>query len=394
MFRIKKSHSPKKNRGIGWLFAENIYFCKNFIKMYIYDYPEWWNFTYDTSLIINKLAATRACQGRLLGELSAVGFSFQNEAVMTNLSLEIVKSSEIEGEILNYEMVRSSVAQRLGISTAGMVQPTRYIDGVVEMMLDATMNYKNPVTDERLFGWHNVLFPTGMSGLYRIDVAKYRTHEMQVVSGPIGFETIHYQAPTPEKVPEEMERLRQWINSEQPIDPILKAAIAHLWFVTIHPFDDGNGRIARALTEMLLSRADKSPKRFYSMSNQIQIDKNNYYKILEATQKSEGDITEWILWFLGSIEKSIEASSTTLSSVITKTRFWEAHSEMKLNERQKKLINMLFDGFFGNLNTSKWAKIAKCSNDTALNDINDLIFKGILKKNEGGGKNTSYSLNK
>lgn len=360
--------------------------------MYIHEYPEWWNFNYDASLIINELASVRACQGRLLGELSAVGFSFQNEAVMSNLSLEIVKSSEIEGEILNYEMVRSSVAQRLGLSTAGMVQPSRYIDGVVEMMLDATVNFMNPITDERLFGWHNVLFPTGMSGLYKIDVAKYRTNDMQVVSGPMGFETVHYQAPAPERVPEEMERFKNWINGEQQFDPILKAAISHLWFVTIHPFDDGNGRIARALTEMLLSRADNSSKRFYSMSNQIHIDKNNYYNILESTQKGDGDITDWLLWFIDSLGKSINAAYETLSSVLKKTRFWESHSEMKFNDRQRKLINMLFDGFFGNLNTSKWAKIAKCSADTALNDINDLITKGVLKKNEGAGKNTSYSL--
>ena len=360
--------------------------------MYLHEYDNWWNFTFDTSLVMNRLAAVRALQGRLLGELSSIGFSLQNEAQLTNISLEIVKSSEIEGEMLNLEQVRSSVAKRLGIPTAGVERTSRYIDGVVEMMLDATHNYTVPLTNERLFGWHNVLFPTGMSGLYAIDVAKYRTHVMQVVSGPIGFETVHYQAVEPERVPEEMARFIKWFNEDNSNDPILKAAIAHFWFVTIHPFDDGNGRIARALTEMLLSRADETSKRFYSMSNQIQIDKNRYYDVLENTQKGEGDITEWLLWFLDCLENSIKSTNETLSSVLNKARFWESHSEMKFNERQKKLINMLFDGFFGKLNTSKWAKIAKCSTDTALNDINDLIGKGVLKKNEEGGRSTNYEL--
>lgn len=331
-------------------------------------------------------------QGRLLGELSSMGFSLQNEAQLTNISIEIVKSSEIEGEMLNMEQVRSSVAQRLGISMAGMVRTSRYVDGVVEMMLDATHDYLKPLTDERLFGWHNVLFPNGMSGLYTIDVAKYRTHVMQVVSGPMGFETVHYQAVEPERVPMEMERFIKWFNEDDTCDRVLKAAIAHLWFVTIHPFDDGNGRIARALTEMLLSRADETPRRFYSMSNQIQLDKNRYYNVLESVQKGEGDVTEWLLWFLDCLEHSIKATSETLSSVLRKAEFWETHSEMRFNERQKKLINMLFDGFFGKLNTSKWAKIAKCSSDTALNDINDLICKGVLKKNAEGGRSTNYEL--
>lgn len=367
-------------------------FAKKIGIMYLHEYDNWWSFTFDTSAVMNRLAAVRVLQGRLLGELSSIGFSLQNEAQLTNISLEIVKSSEIEGEMLNLEQVRSSVAKRLGIPTAGVVRTSRYVDGVVEMMLDATHNYSAPMTDERLFGWHNVLFPTGMSGLYSIDVAKYRTHVMQVVSGPIGFETVHYQAVEPEKVSEEMARFIKWFNEDNSNDPILKAAIAHFWFVTIHPFDDGNGRIARALTEMLLSRADETSKRFYSMSNQIQIDKNNYYDVLEKTQKGEGDITEWLLWFLDCLENSIKSTNETLSSVLLKARFWESHSEMKFNERQKKLINMLFDGFFGKLNTSKWAKIAKCSTDTALNDINDLIGKGVLKKNEEGGRSTNYEL--
>lgn len=360
--------------------------------MYLHEYDNWWDFRFDATAVMNLLASVRAQQGRLLGELLSMGFFLQDEAQLTNLSMEIVKSSEIEGEILNLEQVRSSIAQRLGIPTAGVVRTSRYVDGVVEMMLDATLNHDAKLTDERLYGWHNVLFPTGMSGLYKIDVAKYRTHPMQVVSGPIGFEKIHYQAPEPERVSAEMKRFLEWLNDENAMDPILKAAFSHLWFVTIHPFDDGNGRIARALTEMMLSRADQTSKRFYSMSNQIQMDKNNYYDVLEHTQKDDGDVTEWLLWFLQCLEKSIKSTDETLASVLAKARFWESHTEIRFNERQRKLINMLFDGFFGKLNTGKWAKIAKCSNDTALNDINDLIEKGVLKKNEESGRSTNYSL--
>lgn len=358
--------------------------------MYLHEYKEWWKFRYDASVVLHKLAEVRARQGRLLGELSAVGFSLQDEAQLANLTLEIVKSSEIEGELLNLEQVRSSIALRLGIPTAGFVSYSRYVEGVVEMMLDATQHYQQALTDERLFGWHNVLFPNGISGLYKIDVAKYRTHAMQVVSGPMGRETVHYEAPSPVRVSDEMARFMDWFNGNDPIDPVLKAAIAHFWFVTIHPFDDGNGRIARALTEMLLSRADETSKRFYSMSNQIHLDKKRYYNVLESTQKDDGDITEWLMWFLECLDSSLKATDTTLASVLAKARFWENHSDVPFNDRQKKLINMLFDGFFGKLNTSKWAKIAKCSTDTALNDINDLVKKGVLKKSDEGGRSTNY----
>lgn len=361
--------------------------------MYLHEYKEWWKFRYDASAVLHKLAEVRAKQGRLLGELSAVGFSLQEEAQLTNLTLEIVKSSEIEGELLNLEQVRSSIALRLGIPTAGIVPVSRYVEGVVEMMLDATQHYQQPLTNERLFGWHNVLFPTGVSGLYKIDVARYRTHVMQVVSGPMGHETVHYEAPEPERVPEEMTRFIEWFNNNDSIDPVIKAAIAHLWFVAIHPFDDGNGRIARALTELLLSRADETEKRFYSMSNQIQMDKKRYYEVLESTQKDDGDITGWLLWFLDCLDRSLVATDETLASVLAKARFWEDHSDVPFNDRQKKLINMLFDGFFGKLNTNKWAKIAKCSTDTALNDINDLVKKGVLKKSEEGGRSTNYLFN-
>ena len=360
--------------------------------MYLHEHKHWWNFRLDAKSVINRLAEVKMLQGRLLGHLYAIGFSLQNDAVLANLTLEIVKSSEIEGEKLNVEQVRSSVAQRLGLPVAGVVSTSRYVDGVVDMMLDATQNYLLPLTDERLFGWHNVLFPTGMSGLYKIDVAKYRTHEMQVVSGAMGHEKVHYQAPTPERVMGEMHRFLEWLNNKDDTESIIKAAVAHLWFVTIHPFDDGNGRIARAITEMQLSRSDGTPKRFYSMSNQIQVDKKTYYDILERMQRGNGDITEWVLWFLDCLKKSIAATEETLSSVLRKAGFWKKYSEVSFNARQKKLINMLFDGFFGKLNTGKWAKIAKCSSDTALNDINDLVSKGVLKKNKEGGRSTNYSL--
>ncbi len=373
-------------------FTEKMYFCTKFYIMYLHERKEWWHFRFDAAAVMNPLASVRAKQGLLLGELSALGFSIQDEAVLENLTLEVVKSSEIEGENLNLSQVRSSIALRLGIPTTNVTSSTRYIDGVVEMMLDATQHFDTELSDERLFGWHNVLFPTGMSGLYKIDVGCYRSHEMQVVSGPMGHEQVHYQAPEPERIADEMKRFVAWFNHDDSLDPVLKAAVAHLWFVTIHPFDDGNGRIARALTEMLLARSDNNARRFYSMSNQIQIDKKQYYKILELTQKGSGDITEWLLWFLKCLQSSLDSTDMTLKSVMAKARFWESHTEMRFNDRQKKIINMLYDGFFGKLNTSKWAKIAKCSTDTALNDINDLVKKGVLRKNEGGGRSTSYSL--
>lgn len=363
------------------------------IAMYLHQRDNWWDFRYDSSAIINRLAAVRAKQGMLLGKMNSLGFSLQDEAVLTSMALEVIKSSEIEGEILNLNQVRSSLAKRLGFDISTSVPVSRYIEGVVEMMLDATQHYAVPMTDERLFGWHNVLFPSGMSGLYKIEVGRYRSGEMQVVSGAMGREKVHYEAPAPERVPEEMARFIAWLNENNAsLDPVLKAGIAHLWFVSIHPFDDGNGRITRAITEMLLCRADGSGKRFYSMSYQISLEKNKYYDVLEKTQKGNGDITEWLLCFLDCLDKAIESTTETLSSVLSKARFWDVHKEDRFNERQMKIVNMLFDDFFGKLTTSKWAKIAKCSSDTALNDINDLISKGVLKKNEEGGRSTSYSI--
>lgn len=359
---------------------------------YIHDYENWWQFRYNSQQILNELGKIRAKQGMVLGRMLSLGFDSQDEAILSNISLELVRSSEIEGKELNLEEVRSSIARRLGIDTAGLVPASRYIDGVVEMQLDATQNYSKTLSHDRLFGWHNVLFPTGMSGLYRIEVGKYRSGEMQVVSGAMGREKVHYQAPSATRVHEEMERFIDWVNNRNDIDAVLKAAIAHLWFVSIHPFDDGNGRIARALTDMLLARSENSGKRFYSVSAEIKVLQRKYYEVLERTQHGNGDITEWLLWFLHCFEQALDATEATLSSVMRKAEFWERNRDISFNERQRKLLNMQFDGFFGKLTSSKWAKIAKCSADTALNDINDLIAKGILKKTNEGGRNTNYTL--
>lgn len=341
---------------------------------------------------MNELGRVRAKQGAIIGRMSSLGFDAQDEAVLTNMSLELVRSSEIEGENLNLEEVRSSIARRLGIATAGVSPASRYVEGVVEMQLDATQNYDKPLSPERLFGWHNVLFPTGMSGLHHIEVGKYRSGEMQVVSGAMGMERVHYQAPSADRVPAEMERFISWINGDGDIDAVLKAAIAHLWFVSIHPFDDGNGRIARALTDMLLAHSENCRKRFYSMSAEMKALQKEYYDILERTQRGDGNITEWILWFLHCFKQALDTTESTLSSVLRKAGFWERNRGISVNERQRKLLDMQFDGFSGKLTTGKWAKIAKCSNDTALNDIRDLVAKGILKKAGEGGRSTNYIL--
>lgn len=359
---------------------------------YIHDYENWWQFRYDSSQILNELGRVRAKQGQIMGRMLSLGFDSQAEAVLSTMSLELVRSSDIEGERLNYDEVRSSIARRLGIETAGLVPVSRYVDGVVEMQLDATQHYDRPLTHERLFGWHNVLFPTGMSGMYRIDAGKYRSGEMQVVSGAMGREKVHYQAPSAQRVPAEMDRFIAWVNGCEDIDAVLKAGIAHLWFVSIHPFDDGNGRITRALTEMLLARSEHSAKRFYSVSAEINVMQKAYYEVLERTQRGDGDITAWLVWFLRCFEQALDATEETLSSVLRKAEFWERHHDVSFNERQRKLLNLQFDGFFGKLTSGKWAKIAKCSSDTALNDINDLVAKGILKKSGEGGRSTNYIL--
>ncbi|MGM9841709.1 MAG: Fic family protein [Candidatus Limisoma sp.] len=314
---------------------------------YIHERENWWQFHYDSQRVLNVLGRIRAKQGALLGQMMSLGFDTQEKAVLSNMSIELVRSSEIEGKELNLDEVRSSIARRLGIDVAGLVSVSRYVAGVVEMQLDATQNYAKSLSHDRLFGWHNVLFPTGMSGLYRIEVGRYRSGEMQVVSGAMGKEKVHYQAPSPERVPAEMERFIEWVNNADDIDAVLKAAIAHLWFVSIHPFDDGNGRIARALTDMLLARSEDCGKRFYSVSAEIKILQKEYYEVLERTQRGTGDITDWLLWFLRCFEQALSESERTLSSVKRKAEFLERNRYVSFNERQRKLLNMLFDGFYG-----------------------------------------------
>ncbi|QEC42290.1 Fic family protein [Pseudobacter ginsenosidimutans] len=355
------------------------------------------HFDWKKEAITQLLADVRYKQGKLVGRMESLGFNLQAEATLQTLTLDVLKSSEIEGEILDPNQVRSSIARRLGIDIAGLVPADRNVEGVVEMMLDATQNYSKPLSSDRLFGWHAVLFPTGRSGMHKIVVGSWRNNTkddpMQVVSGPMGRKKVHFQAPDADKLDQEMTRFIEWFNTTNDIDDVLKAAIAHLWFVTIHPFDDGNGRIARAITDMQLSRADQSVQRFYSMSAQIRVERNGYYSVLEKTQKDDLDITEWLTWFLNCLDHALSATDKTLEKVIQKARFWENPKTHTVNDRQKKLLNMLLDGFQGKLSSSKWATIAKCSQDTASRDIQDLIEKGILLKVPAGGRSTSYILN-
>ena len=359
---------------------------------YVYENDNWPEFTWDDKKIVVILGKVRHLQGKIFGQMSALGFSIQEETILSTLTLDVLKSSEIEGEILNRKQVRSSIARRLGMEYAGIVHVDRNVEGVVEMMLDATQRYDMILDHERIFGWHASLFPTGWSGMHRIDTGCYRDGEMQVVSGPMGKEKIHFQAPPAKVVKKEMNVFLDWFNEETDIDGVLKAAIAHFWFIIIHPFDDGNGRIARAISDMLLARSEESSQRFYSLSNQILTEKKKYYEILQKVQHSSGDITEWLEWFLNCLYRSLENTEETLKRVLIKSDFWDKHKETILNSRQRLIINKLFDGFDGKLKSSKWAKIAKCSADTALRDIKDLIEKGILKKVESGGRSTNYEL--
>ncbi len=328
--------------------------------------------------------------------MESLGFSLQKEAELETLTQDVVKSSEIEGERLPAEQVRSSIARRLGLETSGTVPAERDVEGVVEMMLDATQNFSRPLDDERLFAWHGALFPTGRSGMRKIIVGAWRNDAdgpMQVVSGPAGKERVHYEAPAAPRLGREMSGFLTWANdASDRTDTVLRAALAHLWFVTIHPFDDGNGRIARAIADWALARSENSPQRFYSMSAQIRQERNDYYEILERTQKGTLDLTSWMEWFLGCLGRAFGGTDTTLAAVLRKARFWESHAQVAINERQRGVLNRLLDGFDGKLTTTKWAKLAKCSHDTALRDIQDLIEDGILKKDEGGGRSTSYSL--
>ncbi|MEI7504732.1 MAG: Fic family protein [Paludibacter sp.] len=363
--------------------------------MYLYNNQNWPVFEWNSEKLLPLLAYVRNRQGKLIGKMGALGFELQNEANLEILTIEIVKSTEIEGEFLDKEQVRSSIARRLGLDISGLVYSERNVDGIVDLMLDATRNYDKELNKERLFSWHAALFPTGQSGMYKIITGNWRdnsTGPMQVVSGALGKEKVHYQAPPAVQLENEMQIFFDWFNFEQHIDSVLKVAIAHLWFVTLHPFEDGNGRISRALSDMLLARSDEQSYRFYSMSTQIRKERNSYYDILEKTQKSSLDITNWLEWFLNSLLHSIEDSEKLLEKVIYKHVFWLKHSKLTINDRQRKILNMLMEDFEGVLNTTKWAKIGKCSQDTALRDIQDLIEKGILTKTEQGGRSTNYEL--
>lgn len=361
----------------------------------IHELPDWPDVQWDQEKLAGPLAALRHRQGRLIGRMETLGFSLRAEATLQTLTLDVLKSSEIEGEILNRDQVRSSIARRLGMDVGALAPADRNVEGVVEMMLDATQNYNAPLTAERLFGWNASLFPTGYSGMNRIAVGRWRDDSrgpMQVVSGALGQERVHFEAPAAKRLKKEMTAFFKWFNGTDDTDPVLRVGLAHLWFVTIHPFEDGNGRIARAIADMALARSEQSPQRFYSMSAQIRIERMTYYQMLEKTQKGGLDITPWLEWFFGCLDRAFDGTEKTLATVLRKARFWEAHAHTSFNDRQRLMLNKLLDGFEGKLASSKWAKIAKCSQDTALRDILDLVDHGILAKDPGGGRSTSYTL--
>ena len=365
------------------------------MSVYIYQQADWPHFTWDHALLLPLLGKVRNRQGKIVGKMESLGFDLRNEATLETLTLEVVNSSEIEGEILPLEQVRSSIARRLGMDQYSLVPSDRNVDGIVDLMLDATQHFEQPLSSDRLFGWHSALFPSGRSGLYTIISGNWRdnsTGPMQVVSGAMGKEKVHFQAPDASLVPSAMQNFIDWFNTEDDLDAVVKAALAHLWLVTIHPFEDGNGRMARALTDMLLARADGIAQRFYSMSSPIRAERNSYYSILEKIQKGTLDVTEWLTWFLNCLMNALIASDDVLEKVLFKHRFWNQHADEVFNPRQIKLLNRLLEGFTGNLTTSKWAKIAKCSSDTALRDIQDLIDKQVLHKAGAGGRSTHYVL--
>jgi Fic family protein len=362
---------------------------------YIHALAKWPKFQWDQTGVAKHLASARHRQGRLIGRMEGLGFPLRSEAVLQTLTQDVLKSSEIEGEILDQDQVRSSIARRLGIDIGGLTPADRRVEGVVEMMLDATQNYSEPLTAERLFGWHAAMFPTGRSGMTKITVGGWRNDKsgpMQVVSGPIGRERVHYEAPAASLLDREMGAFLDWFNAEPSIDTVLKAAIAHLWFVTIHPFDDGNGRIARAIADMALARSENTSQRFYSMSAQIRAERNAYYDLLEKTQKGDLDITPWLTWFLSCLDRAFDGTENILGGVLRKASFWEKHDRATFNERQIDMLNRLLDGFKGKLTSSKYSLIEKTSPDTALRDINDLVERGIVTKDAAGGRSTSYSL--
>jgi Fic family protein len=365
------------------------------IKIYIYQQNRWPHFKWDNEVLLPQLAHVRYLQGKLIGKMQGIGFDLQNEAMLETLTQEVHKTSEIEGEQLNLKQVRSSVARKLGIDIVGLTASSRHVDGVVEMLLDATQHYQDKLSINGLFDWHKALFPTGNSGLFKIKVGQWRDNAkgpMQVVSGVLGKEKVHFQAPEASTIAKEMDAFIFWFNAKSSIDPILKAAIAHLWFITLHPFDDGNGRIARAITEKQLTLSDAIPQRFYSMSAQIQEQREDYYSILEQSQKGNLEITSWIVWFLDCLKDSINSSNQALKKTLLKHHFWNANSHIIFNERQKFMLNILLDGYKGKINSSKWAKLTHCSTDTALRDIQSLIKNKILLKTAKGGRSTAYEL--
>ena len=359
------------------------------------DWPTW---RFDLGGLAQSLADVSRAQGTLIGRLADVGIALRNQASLLALTDDVIKTSEIEGERLNVQSVRSSIARRLGVDIGALGPVDRHVEGVVEMVLDATANCNASVTRDRLFGWHAALFPTGYSGLTQIIIGGWRDDAagpMQVVSGPVGRQRVHFVAPPAKRLESEIDLFLSWANSRSAEPPLVKAALAHLWFVTIHPFDDGNGRIARAIGDLFLARADESPQRYYSLSAQIQSDRDAYYDILERTQRGSLDVTEWLRWFLDTLRRAVDQAQHTLDAVLSKARFWQqwaAPISLAMNERQVKLINRLLDGFEGKLTTSKWATIAKCSPDTALRDINELVARGVLRKSNAGGRSTSYEL--
>lgn len=363
---------------------------------YIHELNAWPKFRWSNERLAAKLAAVRHHQGRLIGRMEGLGFKLRAEAILPSLTEEVIKSSEIEGEVLDRKAVRSSIARRLGMEAGGLEPVDRSVEGVVTMMVDATLQFDVPLTADRLFGWHAVLFPTGHSGLNRIDVARWRVDAdgpMQVVeSGYVGKERVHFEAPAAARLEDEMQRFLEWFNSKSELDPVVEAAVAHLWFVTIHPFDDGNGRIARAIADMALARSERTPWRFYSMSTQIRAERAAYYEILERTQKGDLDITAWLDWFLACLGRAFERAERALASVLAKAQFWEDNARASFNDRQRLIVNRLLDGFEGKLTSTKYAIINKCSQDTASRDIQDLIRQGVLVRDPGGGRSTSYSL--
>ena len=362
---------------------------------YIHELPEWPAFHWDVEALAPALAAVHEQQGRLLGRMAAVGFDMRTEADYRTMTADVLRTSEIEGEVLDPAQVRSSLAKRLGLDVSGAPHVDRHVDGVVEMLLDATRNCNDKLTAERLFGWHAALFPTGRSGMLKILVGQWRddsTGPMQVVSGPMGREKVHYEAPAAKRLKKETSAFLKWVNTEKTLDPLLKAGLGHFWFVTLHPFEDGNGRMARAVADLLLARADGSPQRFYSMSAQIRNERKKYYDILELSQRSSLDVTEWLTWFLACLQRSMVASEVMLADVLNKHRFWQTHAKTVLNARQVKVLNKLFQGFEGKLSSSKYAKLAKTSQDSAARDLADLVAKKVMKKAKAGGRSTHYVL--